>query len=143
MCVINTVQKYKLYFLVMLAFILYYVVTNHLFGYISPSMIILGLPCPGCGLTRAGVLFFTGQFQQSFVMHPLFVPVLIFVICLVVCELIWPNKLKYMQIPAVLLICTSLIVYVLRMVFLFPDYPPMVVNENAILFDIINIIKKE
>ncbi len=32
----------------------------------------LGVPCPGCGLTRAWLAFFEGNLHQAFEFHPLF-----------------------------------------------------------------------
>jgi hypothetical protein len=36
---------------------------------------VLGLPCPGCGLTRATLAALHGRFEEAFRLHPLFLPV--------------------------------------------------------------------
>ena len=41
-----------------------------IFHDVCPVQILYGLPCPGCGLTRAGVLLLTGHFAAAFQMHP-------------------------------------------------------------------------
>ena len=122
------------------AFGLYYVIANYLFGYVCPLMIFIGFPCPTCGLTRAGLLFFRGNFAESFAMHPLLIPTFVLIICVIAYALLWPNKLNYMKIPVVLLILTSLVVYMYRMVNLFPYQPPMVSNNNSVLHNIIQYI---
>jgi hypothetical protein len=42
---------------------------------VCPFAIVTRHPCPGCGLTRAGVALFTGHFDEAFHLHPLVVPI--------------------------------------------------------------------
>ena len=41
---------------------------------LCPSAGLLGLPCPGCGLTRATLLLLQGEFSRALSMHPLVIP---------------------------------------------------------------------
>lgn len=41
---------------------------------LCPSAAVLGLPCPGCGLTRATLALMHGNFAEAFAMHPLVLP---------------------------------------------------------------------
>lgn len=94
----------------------------------------VGLPCPGCGLTRAYICFFTGQFQQAFWWHPLFwyVPVFLGV---------WLFKwLKYgtkeprwFTVFAVASAALFIGVYIVRMILRFPSVEPMVPNPDSFL----------
>ena len=43
-------------------------------GYGCPSYRLLRLRCPGCGLTRAWLLFLGGHLAEAFRMHALFLP---------------------------------------------------------------------
>ena len=43
-------------------------------GYRCPVATLTHHPCPGCGMTRAMLLFFAGDFRASFAMHPLALP---------------------------------------------------------------------
>ncbi len=36
---------------------------------------IFGIPCPCCGVTRAWIAFFKGEFSEAFSSHPLFMPI--------------------------------------------------------------------
>ena len=130
------------YLLGAVAFTLYYIVTNFFFGYICPSMIFVGLPCPACGLTRAGLLFFSFNFSESFEMHPLFVPVLVFLVWLIICKIYWPNRLWLILTPAILLFFCFIAVYIYRMALIFPNYPPLMINRDSILHNIITLLEE-
>ena len=39
-----------------------------------PSLRVLGLPCPGCGVTRAWLAFLGGDFRTALMYNPLFLP---------------------------------------------------------------------
>lgn len=41
---------------------------------LCPSAGMLGLPCPGCGLTRATLLLLQGDVRQALALHPLVIP---------------------------------------------------------------------
>lgn len=38
---------------------------------LCPSAGLFGVPCPGCGLTRATIAIFHGHFAEAFALHPL------------------------------------------------------------------------
>ena len=42
------------------------------FVYKCPYYLLLGIPCPGCGLTRAYLAAFRLDFKSAFAYHPLF-----------------------------------------------------------------------
>ena len=139
-------KQLKPYFLGAAAFALYYISANRLFGHISPTMILLGLPCPACGLTRAGLLLFSGQFAESFRMHPLFVPALFFILWLAVYKVLWPENLynnRYLQNISISLLIVFFAVYIIRMAHMFPHEPPMVINRDSILHNIIFLLRGE
>ena len=124
------------------AFCVYFVSANLLFGFVCPSMILLGIPCPTCGMTRAGLLFFTGNFAESFKMHPLFLPAFALIVWAVVEKYRPRGNTKRLLNPAIGLIASAFMLYIFRMVHMFPHYPPMVMNRDAILFNIISFIRE-
>lgn len=99
---------------------------------------ILGVPCPGCGLTRAVEAFLHGNLREAFYWHPLFfiAPIVLF---LVISDLEVIRKInkKYMNIIIFILIGVFLGVYAIRMVTLFPTMPPMDYNYESILYKLI------
>jgi len=54
----------------------YYYLTYRIFGYTCPSILLTGLPCPGCGLTRSALLLLNGDIAGSLRMNPMlaFIP---------------------------------------------------------------------
>lgn len=48
----------------------YLVAAQSLFHSVCPIAIFFGVPCPACGLTRAGVLLLSGQWKTAWQMHP-------------------------------------------------------------------------
>ncbi len=43
-----------------------------LFVYKCPMRMVFGIPCAGCGLSRAMLSFFSGDVEQAIEYHPLF-----------------------------------------------------------------------
>ena len=58
-----------------------------------PTNRLFGIPCPGCGLTRAGLCLLCGNLEQSFYYHPMFIPVVFVAIAFVFREWI-PSWVK-------------------------------------------------
>lgn len=123
-----------------LAFVIYF------FDIPCPILTTLGIPCPGCGITRAFRALFAGKIGDSFFYYPLW-PLALFVF------IIWfLGKQSWVQIKWVNWImkkdafwysCLAvvLIVYIIRMIWLFPDVIPMQSNPNGILIRLYHWIR--
>ena len=90
--------------------------------YTCPLYQTIGIPCPGCGATRAFKLFLCGDIVGAFCMHPLFWVPAIF---------IFKHFQKKRYLVAVLIL--FIIVYLVRMMTMFPHTPPMNYNYNSII----------
>lgn len=51
--------------------VLYIVLARLLFDQFCPMVIVTGIPCPGCGMTRSVFFFLTGQWERGAAMNPL------------------------------------------------------------------------
>ncbi|HIS75183.1 MAG TPA: DUF2752 domain-containing protein [Candidatus Merdivicinus excrementipullorum] len=94
---------------------------------------VTGIPCPGCGMTRAHLAALGFHFQRAFHYHPLwFLP-----IPLAAVQLFFPAGLfrerKWNNAAAVLLLSLVLAVYAVRMILYFPDTPPMEYQADSLL----------
>lgn len=71
------IRQHAIILSVLALFVLYLTVS----GVHCPIYYLLGIPCPTCGMTRAYISFFHGNFSKAMQYHPLFLlaPVLLFV----------------------------------------------------------------
>ena len=99
---------------------------------------VCGIPCPGCGTTRAWLSLFAGRLPDAFFYHPLFwlTPPLF---ALGVINPAWLHDRKAAGIFWGILFL-YFAVYFWRMFTLFPETPPMDVNADAILFRLADLI---
>jgi hypothetical protein len=93
---------------------------------------ITGVPCPGCGMTRACLAALQLDFKAAFYWHPLW----ILPFPLIVLSIFRPNGFfknpRYHQWLMLSLLLLVLLVYFIRMLCLFPDTPPMDYNVNSL-----------
>lgn len=94
---------------------------------------ITGIPCPGCGMTRAHLAALRLDFRAAFYYHPLwFLPV-----PLMLCQAVKPGgvfrKPQWNTAAAVFLLVLVLGVYAVRMIRCFPNVPPMEYQPNNLL----------
>lgn len=112
-------------------------------GEICPFHSLLGIPCPGCGMTRAFLALLRGDVRKAFYWHPLFpLVILIFLVFLLkrkykVIENIWQNKLILKSVILLFILC-----YIIRLCFLFPDQPPLNLNKDSLLGQLLKLIIK-
>jgi Protein of unknown function (DUF2752). len=95
---------------------------------------LIGVPCPGCGMSRAIFSLFRGNIAEAFYFHPLF-PLVPFIL-LAVTNLL-DNHKKIKKAVIIIISVSFISIYIIRMYLYFPDTQPMVLNENAVIFRLI------
>ncbi|MCL2003597.1 MAG: DUF2752 domain-containing protein [Oscillospiraceae bacterium] len=102
-----------------------------------PFRFVLGIPCPGCGATRAWGALLRWQVPEAFRWHPLFwlTPPLILFITLKKGRAARNPRTNTLIIAGLAALYAG--VYIYRMLLLFPHTEPMALNENAILIKIL------
>jgi len=123
-----------LLFVVAIAFMLVFLDTLCVFK------AVIGIPCPGCGMSRAWSSFFVGNFGKAFFFHPLFwlVPI-VFVFSMINGGRVLRSKIAN-KVLWVIIAVLFLGLYVWRMLVLFPMSAPMDFNFNALLYKVIKIL---
>ena len=109
-----------------------------IFHNVCPLRIILGLPCPGCGLTRAGFLVLTVHFFKAWQMHPFIYTWIAFALYIGYNRYVRGKSGKYDMQLMLVLIFAMLVFYIYRMVVYFPRVEPMTMDQNAIIYQILN-----
>lgn len=100
---------------------------------ICPMVLFWGLPCPGCGMTRAALLFFQGKWNAAWQMHPFFFVLLILTAVAAAFRYGAGRSMPGLKwiVPAVLVL--SILFYVYRMIRYFPGQEPMTYSPHNIL----------
>ena len=114
---------------------------------------ILGIPCPGCGSSRAFLLLLQGQFGQAIRMHPLILVSLAILIA-VPSYFIWawqarkkdedwqpPLSPRAARILLFSLAGLYLLVYLVRMILYFPHEAPMCYRKDSLWGRLILLIR--
>ena len=120
------------------AFAVYAVLFTHFFGHACPINLLFGVPCPSCGLTRAVLLIFRGDFAAALQMHALVYSLPVIAILLLVSSL--SDRFahsRFFLILAILIVLAFIGFYIYRMIRFFPSEEPMAFNRNSLLFRIL------
>ena len=98
-----------------------------------PSIIFCGLPCPGCGLTRAGKALMVLDFDAAWERNPS-----IYVWCVYLAAALFQHyfrekPLKQLTPLLMVVIAVTVGVYIYRMLYMFPGEPPLIYREENLL----------
>lgn len=116
-----------------LAFLAYDLAVQLVFHAFCPMVIMTGLPCPGCGMTRAIFCFATGQFTRGWRLNPLGILWLALILYFIVMRYCLGKKPRgVLQIGGVLAGC-MLLFYFYRMYRYFPGELPICYTEGNLL----------
>ncbi len=136
-------RKKALTVLLLLAvFAIYSLLATHYLGHACPINLVFGVPCPGCGLTRAVLCIFHGDFSGAFSTHPLVFTLPVIAVLLIVA--FFSERFCASKVYSALCISFSLlfvVVFVCRMIVRFPTEEPMTFNENSLLFFLIRLFE--
>ena len=102
-----------------------------------------GLPCPGCGATRAFAALLKGDITGSLRFFPLLIPSVAVIIVYAALWLMNEHVPKYAETMLLVLVCALLVQFVVRLVLYFPRTPPLVFNYSGVLPRIIRLFVKQ
>lgn len=111
-------------------------ILNLLFHRFCPVVLLCGYPCPGCGITRAFWAFVTLHPVKALHYNPVYPLWLAVLLAAFWTRYVRGKSLKGLYYPLLFTGVLTILVYIYRMIFMFPGDEPMVyVHDN--LFSII------
>jgi len=120
---------------------------NLLTGSSCVFMSFIGVPCPGCGLTRAYASLFSLDIRSAFIWHPMFWAVPVFIIAWLCKKYIkskYPGQtlLLYLYEPLLfVLVISGIALFIVRMVLFFPHTEPFTLNPDAVVPRIYRLLR--
>lgn len=121
------------YGLAITVLILYTVITNLIFHAFCPLIIFCGIPCPGCGVSRATVYFLTGRWHQAWMMNPMIFPIAIAAAYFGWNRYLMGRKAAGIKTIIITLVVLLIVVYGVRMYLYYPNRIPCVYTEDNML----------
>jgi len=118
----------------------YMALTSFLFGSVCVAEATIGLPCPGCGLTRAWLAALSLDFGRAFSYHPLFLIPPAFVAVYIYKKVKRANaRTKWFDAVCVTVLLAFGVTYAVRMFLYFPETEPMVINRDSMLWRFVRL----
>lgn len=110
---------------ILLAIFAYYLISKRMLGAFCPMVLLTGLPCPGCGLTRAFLYVITGEFARAWYMNPSIYLWIVLLIYIGINRYILGKPAKHW--PKIMAVIFVVMVgrYIYGMIFWYPDRPPL------------------
>lgn len=96
-------------------------------------VLISGLPCPGCGMTRAFFLVLQLRFAEAYQMHPLVYGWIALGIVFCVRRYGMGKEVNSLKKYAIALLAAMVVLYIYRMIRFFPDQEPMTYFQGNLL----------
>lgn len=125
-----------------LALLIYTILVNAIFHAFCPMLLITGIPCPGCGMSRALLLLLMGHPAESVKMHPLAPLVLALLIYIGWNRYIIGRRSKMVLLFTGIGVVLLVICYLIRMYYLFPENQPLLYMENNLFSQTIPYYKQ-
>lgn len=109
-----------------------------MFNEVCPLKLLIGIPCPGCGLTRGCMSFLMMQWQQSIAYNPVSVLWMVAIVYFLIERYIICKPIN--PVFVIVLALVTFAVYFWRMLVFYPGAEPMSYYENN-LAATLNILK--
>ncbi|HHT91919.1 MAG TPA: DUF2752 domain-containing protein [Clostridiaceae bacterium] len=123
-----------------LVFGLYSLLANFFLPRYCPFVLLTGLPCAGCGMTRAAILLFKGRIVESLVMHPMILSFVFYAMAYALFKYVLFIDTKSLKSLLVFILITTMVVYCVRMALVFPNQVPMVYYDENLLVRLLKAV---
>jgi len=100
----------------------YFIIMELIFGLTCPIKILFHIDCPGCGLTRAFIAFFTGNIRKALHYNYSFIFWLLTIVLFIINRYIKPLKIKPFPVLFIITCLITIIRYIMLIVFKNPIF---------------------
>lgn len=100
------------------------------FGSACITVLLTGLPCPGCGIGHAFFSILMGDIYQAHIYNPSVWLWLAFGVSFFLYKYVFGKKMRYMGWILSVIAILSVAIYLYRMINLFPSEPPLTYYEG-------------
>lgn len=121
MRLISKILKSSLFWIVL--YLIYALIMHILKLESCPVKLLIGLPCPGCGMTRAVICLLKLDFKGSFRYNALWLILLFIVVVAILKKYGIFKKLYYSRVFWMVIGATILTYYILRLIYVYPNEP--------------------
>lgn len=116
-----------------IVFLVYYAIVHLIRASFCPMLNLTGIPCAGCGLTRAFLFLASGQVKRAAQINPMAFLIIVFLLYCGYFRYIKGTKIRGFKVVFGLLIAVMLVFYAVRMYLYFPDRVPYVYKRDNVL----------
>lgn len=121
MTLISKILKSSLFWIAL--YLIYALIMNIFKLESCPIKLLIGLPCPGCGMTRAILCLLKLDFKGSFRYNALWLILLFIVVVAILKKYGIFKKLYYSRVFWMVIGATILTYYILRLIYVYPNEP--------------------
>jgi hypothetical protein len=129
-------EDIKKIWIAVIIIVCYLVSFSLIFHDVCPLKLIVGFPCAGCGMVRALLLVIQFRFAEAYAMHPGIYAVLITFVLFIILRYFTDADPKWIKIAVLVTLVFLIALYIYRLFTSFGT-EPLVINENALLFRLI------
>lgn len=132
----NDIKKAKW---VILGIALFYFLLMQVSYSTCPFIMFTGIPCPFCGMTRAGISILKGEFLLAFQLNPMIYGVIFLCFAFITVRYFTKKSLKTLLPLVAVFFIITFVVYIYRMQTLFPDHYPMLYFKDNFISRVLNL----
>ena len=108
-------------------------------GEVCPIRRLWGIPCPGCGISRAGMLLLEGKLKEAFRMHAFVYVIPVLLAGGFTERYFFDSSCSFIKKAVYIIAGLAILYYGYRMIVYFPNQEPMIFYNDSVLGKLLNL----
>lgn len=108
-------------------------------GEVCPIRRLWGIPCPGCGISRAGMLLLEGKLKEAFRMHAFVYAIPVLLAGGFTERYFFDSRCSFIKKAFYITAGLAILYYGYRMIVYFPNQEPMIFYNDSVLGKLLNL----